>query len=93
MKMKKQSPKNFKDKKEDQINNDNSMKDEFDEQFGNYKCRYCSYVSAQKWILERHIAAVHCKVCILQELCTCRKCSLPDQPKDPYRCKAFKSWH
>ena len=81
------------DKKEEKINNNNSMKDEFDEQFGNYKCRYCSYVPAQKWILERHIAAVHFKVCILQELCNCRKCSLPNQPKDPYRCKRFKSWH
>ena len=79
--------------KEDKEKRTDNLPDEFDEQFGNYKCKYCQYVSAQKWILERHIESVHFKVCILQELCNCRKCSHPDSPKDPYRCRAFKNWH
>ena len=91
--MKKVQPTNLKDRNEDKRNNNNGMKEEFDQQFGNYKCRYCCYVSAQKWILERHIAAVHFKVCILQELCTCRKFSTPNPPKDTYRNKTSKSWH
>ena len=81
--------------KEDKSNKENGkvVSDDFDEQFGNYRCQYCRYVSAQKWILDRHISTVHYKVCILQKLCICRKCSSQDSPKDPYRCRAFKNWH
>ena len=69
------------------------VSDDFDQKFGNYKCKYCHYVSAQKWILERHVSSVHFKVCILDKLCICKKVFSPDVPKDPYRSRAFKNWH
>ena len=92
-KMKKLLSCNSKKEKDVQEKEKTPLPDDFDQKFGNYKCKYCHYVSAQKWILERHVSSVHFRVCILHKLCICRKCYSTDSPKDPYQCRAFKNWH
>ena len=68
-----------------------SKSEELSEKFGNYKCDYCQYASAQKWILERHVAAVHFKICVCKKLC-CNRCRSSDTPKNPYRYQPFRNW-
>lgn len=81
-----------KDEYKGSIMGENSSKsEEFSEKFGNYKCEYCQYASAQKWILERHVEAVHFKICVCQKLC-CNSCRSGDRPKNPYRYKPFRNW-
>ena len=54
-----------------------------DETFGSYICKYCQYVTAQKWILDKHISSVHDKICSCPKFFS--KCNSNDVLKDPYR--------
>ena len=62
-------------------------KESVEEIFCSYKCKYCQYVTAQKWILEKHISSVH------DQKCGCKKlrspCISSDVLKVPYRYKPF----
>ena len=72
----------FKREKSSKENSDKDVKEDKqskdargDPKFQGHKCKYCDYLTAQQWILEKHVSSVHYKTCVCPMKCCSRNCA------------------